>query len=159
VIGVEFDPHPPLPSIFLMDGQLRKARWGKKGQIRAMIRFRISFSGTGDNRRRRFRVEPTFPRTPFLANFGCTDDSGVTDDKRFSVLIPCSKRNATSAFIILKFTAVSSRRDVACLEWAAIESVDLGKDSNLPGTKTCCAQVSDSAWSRHGGRLHFRAVT
>ena len=23
-----------------------------------------------------------FPRTPFLANFGCTDDSGVTDDKR-----------------------------------------------------------------------------
>ena len=82
MIGVEFDPHPPLPFIFLMDGQLRKARWGKKGQIRAMIRFRISFSGMGDNRRRRFRVEPTFPRTPFLANFGCTDDSGVTDDKR-----------------------------------------------------------------------------
>jgi hypothetical protein len=43
---------PPLPTIFLMDGHLRKTRGGKKGQIRPMVRFRFSFSGTGDNRTR-----------------------------------------------------------------------------------------------------------
>jgi hypothetical protein len=34
---------PPLPSIFLMDGQLTKTRGGKKGQIREMLRFCVFF--------------------------------------------------------------------------------------------------------------------
>ena len=38
---------PPLPSIFLMDGHLTKTRGGKKGQIRPMIRFCVSFQRHG----------------------------------------------------------------------------------------------------------------
>jgi hypothetical protein len=45
--GSVFDPHRPLPSIFLMDGHLTKTRGGKKGQIRPMIRFCVSFQRHG----------------------------------------------------------------------------------------------------------------
>jgi hypothetical protein len=38
---------PPLPSIFLMDGHLSRTRKGKKGQIRPVIRFCVSFQRHG----------------------------------------------------------------------------------------------------------------
>ena len=43
-VGMRFRSPPPLPSIFLMEGHLTKTRGGKKGQIRAMIRFCVFFS-------------------------------------------------------------------------------------------------------------------
>jgi len=49
-----------------MDGHLTKARGGKKGQIRPMIRFRfLFFGGTGDNRTRQFQRSICISSNPF----------------------------------------------------------------------------------------------
>jgi hypothetical protein len=72
---------PPLPTIALIGRHLAKTRGGKKGQIRRMARFCVSFSAARvtTGRRANFSVRQISPGTPLVYSFQIADDTPGTE--------------------------------------------------------------------------------
>ena len=123
---------PPLPSIFLMDGHLTKTRGGKKGQIRPMIRFCVSFSGTGDNRNsrpelRNWRAPPREHDLIRVAQLGLQQDRGGLPECAEVVQdiaccgLDCGLKNSTNSVAI----HISFPRNSEAAVWKTSTSSDL----------------------------------
>jgi len=106
-----------------MDGHLRKTRGGKKGQIRPMLRFCVSFQRHGDNRNRKLcEVRPSLSFT--IEN---------TPAKHLSHLVGCEKPPPEERvqLIVGMIKKLRERRLVGC--WIGTPKLNMLLTISYPG--------------------------